>query len=331
MPTPHEVAAPESPRAVRGTRRGVLIGLGLAAAAGLAPGAAAAAAGRLSAAQQGRLGVTTVSLRDRFPLRMPGQAASGGASLLDAPRLIRDELGLRNVELWNLQFEADTPEYCQRLRSAAQAAGASISNIQLDGAYDLSSTDDDQRAKSLHYVMGWMDRARLLGAPSVRANLDGFQAKGAFNPERTAQAFRQLAEYGRNIGVKILVENHVGHSVKVENVVAVLRAVNDPWCRAIADWGNSAATNDADRQRDIAALFPWLELVSAKALHFDAAGRHIEYDLGGLTRVTEASGFHGIYSIELFTMKDPPSDPIAAVRDVAREISAELAPRRKRA
>lgn len=310
-------------------RRALLAGAAALAATSAAAGGASAA-GLLPPAARARLGVTTVSFRDRYRPRLGGVATAGGESLLTAPQFIRDRLGLTHFEVWSLQFEDEGDEYCDRLRAAAAAAGGRIVNVQLDGRYDLSSADEAEWARSLEFVKSWMDRARRLGAPSVRANFSGLQAAGPFPAERVIEAFRRLAAYGRAIGVRILAENHIGHSLPIDNVVTVLEAVNDPWCRAIADWGNSPAKDLDERVAQLRRLGPWLDLVSAKAMRFDAQGRHLDYDLGALTRATEAAGFRGLYSVELFSLNSPPADPVAAALGVATEIAANLGPPRSR-
>lgn len=305
-------------------RQALLVSAGAWAAAGHAFAQPSAAGSKIPASARARLGATTVCFRSRFPYWLPGQARTGGVSLLQAPAYIRDNLGLTNFEVWNLQFESDEPDYCARLRNAATAAGGRIINIQLDGTYDLSHPDPGERAKSVDFVKGWMQRAQSLGAPTLRANPGPNVAKGPFEVGRAVESYRQLAEFGRSIGVKILVENHTGHSIVVDNVVTLLKAVDHPWCRAIADWGNSVADSPAQRLADVEKLFPWLELVSAKGLHFGADGRHLEYDIGTFTRATEASGYRGLYSIELFTLANPPPDPVAAANDMVLEIAPHL-------
>jgi L-ribulose-5-phosphate 3-epimerase len=276
-------------------------------------------------AKRPRLAITTVSFRDRFPVRLPGAPPPPpGQSLLTAPAFVKEHLGLTNLEVWNLQFEDDSLTYCDRLRAAAQAVGGRIINVQLDGGHDFSSTDPEVQRKSVAFVKGWMERAKRLGAPSLRANFSGLNPANAFSLERVVAAFRDLAAHGRKVGVKVLCENHTGHSVAVDNVVAVLKAVNDPWCRTIADWGNSPAGDQDERIAQLSRLKPWLELVSAKGVHFDADYRHIDYDIGALTRATERTGFRGIYSVELFATTDPPNDPVAAARAMLTQISANL-------
>lgn len=279
---------------------------------------------RLSADPRARIGVTTVSLRERYAMRLGNRTTPGADSYLNAPRYVRDTIGLTNLEVWNVQFEDESDEYCLRLRESAETAGVTITNIQLDGAYDLSSADQGQRLAGIAFVQRWIDRARLVGATSIRANLGPTQVEGAFPRDRVVDSFRQLTVYARSQGIKLLAENHTGHSLDIDNVVAVLRGVNDPSCRAIADWGNSQAETSGERIAQLLKLAPWLEIVSAKAASFDAEYNVVDYDIGELTRATESWGFTGLYSVELFTLATPPPDAIRACQSVAAYIRANL-------
>jgi hypothetical protein len=73
-------------------------------------------------------------------------------------------------------------------------------------------------------------------------------------------------------------------------------------------------------------MFPRLGLVSAKGLHFDEHYRHVDYDIAAIVRATEASGFRGYYSVELYvpTLEEAPPDPIRAVKSMVQTISREL-------
>lgn len=282
-------------------------------------------ASSLTNSQRARLAVTTVSLRHNLlpPLGSPSKVGPM-MDLASAPRVIRDRLGLNQVEVWSLQFQDKSLDYCRRLRTAAEAAGSRFINVQLDDNYDLSAGDSARREQSVALVKTWMDRAAALGAPSLRANIDAGKADSPLQVEPATESFRKLAEYGRKIGVKILIENHIGASAKADNCLALLKAVNDPFCRAIVDWGNSAATTEAGRIADLSKLFPYLQLVSAKGLHFDAAGKHLEYAFEPIVRATEAAGYRGIYSIELFAEPDGPEDAFQACETMIRAIAPAL-------
>jgi sugar phosphate isomerase/epimerase len=166
-----------------------------------------------------------------------------------------------------------------------------------------------------------MDRTAAVGAPTLRANT-GDGPPEAWDVKRTADSFRQLAEYGKKINVKILVENHIGYSEDIDKVVAIAKTVNDPYCRVISDWGNTPSSSEKARVEGLSKLFPYLELVSAKQLDFDEQNRHINYDVVPLIKATEASGYKGIYSIEFYGK--PPKDAVAAAKEMIKALSANI-------
>jgi sugar phosphate isomerase/epimerase len=272
-----------------------------------------------------RIGITTVCFRDRFAAtrdKKEGPVPAGQElTLLTAPKFIADTLGLHNVEIWSAQFADQSIDYCKQVRAAAAAAGSRIINIQVDGRENLSDPDDAKRTASIAQIKQWMDRAAAVGAPTLRANTGGGPAE-AWDVNRTADSFKQLAAYGKTIGVKILVENHIGYSADIDKVVAVVKTVNDPFCRVISDWGNTPMASSAAQVEGLRKLFPYLELVSAKELDFDEQNRHVNYDVVPLIKATEASGYKGIYSIEFYGK--PPKDTVAAAKDMITALVANI-------
>ncbi|MGH9161679.1 MAG: sugar phosphate isomerase/epimerase family protein [Vicinamibacteraceae bacterium] len=272
-----------------------------------------------------RIGITTVCFRDRFSTtrdRKAGPIPAGQElTLLSAPKFIADTLGLHNVEIWNMQFDEISTDHCREIKAAAAAVGSRIINIQVDGPENLSDPDEAVRAESIRSITEWMDRAAAVGAPTLRANT-GSGPPEAWDVERTADSFRQLAAHGKRIGVKILVENHTGYSADIDKVVAIAKAVDDPSCRVIADWGNTPSGSPDAQVAGLSKLFPYLELVSAKQLDFDDQNRHINYDVVPLIKATEASGFRGIYSIEFYGR--PPKDTVAAAKNMIQALSANI-------
>lgn len=286
---------------------------------------AEAAAQSIPASVLRRIGITTVCFRDRFASTRGRKSeplpAGQELTLLTAPKFIADTLGLHNVEIWNLQFADTSIDYCRQIKAAAAAAGSRIINIQVDGPENLSDPDASKRAASIAAIEQWMDRAAAVGAPTLRANTGGGSPE-AWDVNRTSDSFRQLAEYGKKIGVKILVENHTGYSADIDKVVAIAKTVNDPYCRVISDWGNTPSNSPEARVEGLSKLFPYLELVSAKELDFDDQNRHINYDVVPLIKATEASGYKGIYSIEFYGK--PPKDTVAAAKDMIRVLAANI-------
>jgi sugar phosphate isomerase/epimerase len=296
-----------------------------AAAPAFARGSLVTASQQMSEGVRRRIGITTVCFRERFAQTRDKKAApltpDQELTLLTAPKFIADSLGLHNVEVWSQQFADTSLDYCREIKAAAAAVKSRIINIQVDGQDNLSDPDAARRAASVETIKKWMDRAAAVGAPTCRANTGGGPPE-AWDVNRTADSFRQLAQYGKKIGVKILVENHIGYSADIDKVVAVVKTVNDPYCRALSDWGNTPSSSPEARVAGLSKMFPQLELVSAKELDFDEQNRHINYDVVPLIKATEASGYKGIYSIEFYGK--PPKDVVAAARDMVGALSTNI-------
>ena len=274
-----------------------------------------------------RLGCTTVCFRMRFPQTQPKNysASEPDLKLPEAPAFFAEKLGVQNIELGSRHFEDSSLKYCRKLRAAAKKAGSKVINIQLDEpGYNLSSNDPAQRSKSVEFVKRWMDRAGACGATSLRANTGG-SAKEKLDVSVTGDSFRQLAEYGEETGVKILIENHGGFSSNPDNIVVIIKAVNSTFCRTLPDFGNMPA-NFKQQQRDefLKKLYPYAHLISAKGMYFDEQAKHLAYDIGACVRTAEASGFKGIYSAEQWSQKPIPIDAVTATRAIIQQIMQNL-------
>ncbi len=297
-----------------------------AAGAAAAQAAADAAKQAIPAAVLDRIGITTVCFRERFPAtRSKGAAApaEGELTLLTAPKMIADQLGLHNVEVWSAHFADTSVDYCREVKAAAADAGCRIIDVQVDGSDNLSDPDATKRAASIAMLKQWMDRAAAVGSPRMRANTGGGNA-AAWDVNRTADSFRQLADYGKGIGVRLLIENHTGYSADIDKVVQLVTTVNHPNCKVVSDWGNTPSSSPEDRVAGLSKLLPHIDLVSAKQLEFDDQNRHVSYDIVPLIKATEVSGYRGIYSIEFYSNR-PPKDVVGAARDMMKTIAANIA------
>ncbi len=310
-------------------RRSFVAGAGALIAAAIPAGAAMAQALRpalkLTATQAARLAMTTACFRHNFTPPV-GEPATSGPKLdmLTTPKFLKDTFGITNMEVWGPMVPDTSLDYARKMRAAAEAVGGRIINVQIDGNYDLSAADPKRREDSIAFVKSWMDRANAAGSPSVRINIGGGPKGTPLALEPALKSFHTLIDYGGSIGVTVLTENHGGVGGNIDNCVAFLRALNDKTPRAIIDWGSSDAVTPEARLADLSKMFPYLALVSAKGMHFDQNYRHVDYPIGPLVRATEAIGFRGIYSIELYAEPDHPQDPVAAARTMIAEIVPEL-------
>lgn len=284
----------------------------------------------IPAAVTNRIAISTDTFRLQFkPTFARGQSGPPAnlpqLDLLTAPKYIADQVGIHNVEIWAPHFEDLSLDYCRKIRAAAAAAGSRIVNVQLDVQsrpdYDLQTADEKERARSIAFVKEWMDRTAAVGAPRIRVNPGG--RPGDPIPERVIDSFRQLAAYGKTVNVKVLVENHTGLSRPIPGCIEIIKRVDDPFCRAVSDWGLVQAASSTARVEALAPMFPLLEFVSAKAVDFDEQNRHVSYDIVPIIKATEASGYRGIYSIEIWGDRQP-VNVVAAAKDMMQTVARNI-------
>ena len=267
-----------------------------------------------------RIGIATWSFRHLMAAgrneKMPPPERAV-MTALDAPKFVREELGLRQLEIIINHLDERTVAYAERVRAAANAVGVQFINFQLGG--QMSAQDPAVRAKSIDDIKEGMRIAAALGSPTVRADVGGKQGE-PLDLSITADSYKQLVEFGSTIGVMPMPENHGGHSTDPDTLVSIMRAI-DPRIRAIVDWGNFRVETQAQRVESTRKLLPYTGLVSAKFDRFDADYRP-SYDVAELVRLVEASGYQGKYSIEI---TNNPPDIVRAARGATEIIRANFA------
>ncbi|HEU4892429.1 MAG TPA: TIM barrel protein [Vicinamibacterales bacterium] len=267
-----------------------------------------------------RIGIATWSFRHliaagRNPNMPPPERTVMTA--LDAPKFVREELGLTQLEIIINHLDERTVPYAERVRAAADKVGVKFINFQLGG--QMSAPDPAVRAKSIEEIKDGMRIAAALGAPTVRADVGG-RAGEPLDLGITADSYKQLVEFGNAIGVLPMPENHGGHSTDPDTLVSIMKAI-DPRIRAIVDWGNFRVDNQAQRIESTRKLLPYVGLISAKVDRFDAEYRP-GYDVAELVKLVEGSGYRGKYSIEI---TNPPGDIVRGAQVAGEIIAANLA------
>ena len=267
-----------------------------------------------------RIGIATWSFRHLLAAgrnaKMP-PAERAVMTALDAPRFVREELGVTQLEIIINHLDERTVAYAERVRAAADQAGVTFINFQLGG--QMSAPDPAVRAKSIEEIKDGMRIAAALGAPSVRADVGGKQG-APLDLAITAESYKQLVDFGTTIGVMPMPENHGGHSTDPDTLVSIMKAI-DPRIRAIVDWGNFRVETQEQRMESTRKLLPYTGLVSAKVDRFDADYKP-GYDVGELVRLVEASKYRGKYSIEI---TNAPPDIVRGALAAKELIAANLA------
>ncbi|MBM3473896.1 MAG: sugar phosphate isomerase/epimerase [Armatimonadetes bacterium] len=228
------------------------------------------------------------------------------------------EWGLDGVELTSYYFDAQTPEYCHRLRRACFLAGLDVSATAIGNSFAVPPGDG--RAKQVASVKQWVDLAVEMGAPCMRV-FGGAVPKDASLEQATAWAIETLTEvepHAAQRGIYLALENHGGVTATADGVLAILQGVNSEWVGANLDTGNF---HGPDPYEELARVAPYAVNVHVKTA-VQAQGKPAEAaDYARIATMLKGAGYSGYLSLEYEAAEDPKT----AVPRVLGEIRAAIA------
>ncbi len=234
-----------------------------------------------------------------------------GCSQLDpwnshlAPLVIEDEQIRASSNPTQATFSQAGLDYVARVKAAADAVGLPFGCIAADGSHVWEPTEES-RAANHACAYRWLDAAHRLGAESMRTDTGG-------KPELPDDMFKIIVDglqdtvnKGRELGVRVSIENHWGASNIPKNVVRVLDAVDGltllfdsrNWAKGMREEG-------------------WqVGVPRAKDVHIDLFRTQenpetLEEDLTRLIKMLVKSGYNGCWGIESLPADD---DEYGAIR-----------------
>jgi sugar phosphate isomerase/epimerase len=256
---------------------------------------------RAAPAASDRVGMGTVIFRSRFMQTNPDPDIKSPLTLLSVPRHYRERFNIRNLEFWSKHFESLERPYLEKVKESIKAAGSKLINVQLDGAYDLASPDEQERQRSLALSRQWIDAAVFLGSRAVRIN----PGKTGSSIEKSIASMKELNEYCIERRLPLLTENHFGLEMDPDVHLRVREGAGPANVYTLPDFGNYPVET---MWESLAKILPYAYVVSAKAVDFNAQGEHISYDFDRCVQLCERAGFKGVYLVEQWSRKDQDLD-----------------------
>ena len=233
----------------------------------------------------GELGITTGSFMRNI--------TTGKFKLIELPRITRDELGMRVIDLMTATLASMEPAYLDRLRSEAEKAGCVLTNLKMNQkGLEMASPDEAVRKKAMETYKSTIDAAKRLGVRWVRP-LPGSQKQDL---KMLGASYRELMDYAGERGIGVLIENFGWMQGDPEALPAVIKETGEA-LRAQPDTGN---WTDAARYEGLAKAFPFAVSCDFKAKEMDADGTHKAYDLKRCFDVGWQAGFRGPWCFEHF-------------------------------
>lgn len=236
----------------------------------------------------------------------PDALLQGALHPNDFPAIAMEQFGIDTIELVNTFYfsRAGDHDYWQAFKIQCQQLGVQVGLIMCDALGDLGDADEDTRNAAVEKHYAWVDIAQMLGAHSIRVN-----AAGQGSAEEVAAAavngLASLAAYGETKAVNIVVENHGGYSSNGQWLASVIRAVGNPYCGTLPDFGNFCiegspgnCIREYDRYKGVAELAPLAKGLSAKAYDFDNMGNETTIDFLRMMQIARDAGYRGHVGIE---------------------------------
>ncbi len=232
--------------------------------------------------------------------------ASQQMELKDFAAHVAEKFNIHNIEPWSRIFPSTDRKYLEQFRSAVEKAHSAVIDIAVDGEHSQYSLDAAERDRAVASSKEWVDVGAALASPGIRTHIQGTKDS---KPDvgRAADTLARVADYGAKKNVVINLENDDAVSEDPFFIVQVIEKVNNPWLRALPDFGNSLNTHEDDyNYRAMDAMFAHAYgICHVKDGEIDEQGKATHVDLGRTFGILKKNGYKGYCSIEF----DAPGDP----------------------
>ncbi|MFZ9046522.1 MAG: sugar phosphate isomerase/epimerase family protein [Cyclobacteriaceae bacterium] len=236
----------------------------------------------------------------------PDALYQGKIDPIDFPTVARERFGLGAIELVNTFYfsKAEDSAYLASLKQRCDDADVSVQLIMCDAEGNLGDIDQVARIQAVENHYKWVDAAKYLGCHSIRVNAAG-QGTAEEVKDAAVDGLGRLAEYGKQAGIAIIVENHGGYSSNGAWLSDVIKNVGGDFCGTLPDFGNFCIRRGADgceeaydRYQGVSELMPYAKGVSAKTHDFDAEGNETSTDYKKMLSIVKDAGFTGYIGVE---------------------------------
>ena len=246
---------------------------------------------------------------------------------LDFAAIAKNDFSINAIEYVNSFFfnHAKDNAYLIEMKNRADDHGVKSLLIMCDNEGNLGEPEEKKRIQAVQNHYKWAEAAKFLGCHSIRVNARSF---GTYNEQikLAADGLRRLVEFGDNIEINIIVENHGGLSSNGEWLSSVMKEVNHPRIGTLPDFGNFRIENDNwyDRYKGMKELMPYAKAVSAKSHEFDKNGDETGSDYYRMMDIVLENGYNGYVGIEYEGSKHSEMEGIRLTNKLLKKIQSSI-------
>lgn len=143
--------------------------------------------------------------------------------------------------------------WLEKMANVQAKEGVFCHHISNNAPRNICELDDAKRKEGIEIAKKWLDGAAILGAKSMRVNSGGPRIAPWPNPDESSypknpeiekyldkciESFKEMADYGAKVGVKVTLENHWGLTANPINIRIIVEEVNNVFCEASPDFCN---------------------------------------------------------------------------------------------
>jgi sugar phosphate isomerase/epimerase len=250
-----------------------------------------------------RLAVTSWPFRAYIKSAASG-AANPGVPMMDMkefPAMVAERFGVYNINPLVNHFSSTDSAYLEGFREAVAKARSHVVDLGLPGRC-FATTDSTVADAAVRDGCGWIDIAAAVGSPSVRQHLS---AQKGEKPDADAAAIylARLADYGSKRNVVVSLENDNAVAEDPFFIVSVVEKVNNPYLRALPDFGNSVVKyGQEENEKAVAAMLKHaFNMCHVKGALKSEAGATYQVDLKKMFEIAQQSSYRGYFSMEFDT------------------------------
>lgn len=218
--------------------------------------------------------------------------------------------------------EVPPDEYLERF-----CAYAATRNVTLSGTgirNNFASPDPEVRADGIRLAKEWIVAASKMGIPMVRLFAgeipEGYEDRWEEVAGWMIECFKECADFGKEHGVKIGIQNHGDMLSTATQCAYVLDAVDSEWAGLMLDIGSFRTENPWE---DIAAMVPYAISWQVKESVF-GTGSGERTDFLRLVRIIKEGGYRGFLPIESLMVNGQSYDPFDRVKTMISEMQEAI-------
>jgi sugar phosphate isomerase/epimerase len=219
--------------------------------------------------------------------------------------------------------------WLDKLAERIATTGVQCDHVSNNAPRNISDLDPEARRAGIEVAKKWLKGSAQIGAKTMRVNTGGPRVAPSASATQgyprndeivtylsnAIESFKEMADYGGKVGVKVTIENHWGLSADPMNVRIILDEVNHPFCEATPDFCNWE--HEYMLYHGLEALVPYTHsMVHAK--YWD---RWPEVDVRRCVRILVEAKYKGLFALEY---EHGPWDGVEGARYLLKEVLAAL-------